>query len=117
MPALRPPVSPQLPEALLINVLSKIQTVWDTGGNMCRGVETGFAEWRDPQAPSKSSHPLARPSPPTHTPRLVSSGTIACSFITAQEVALYWLSQSCWGQQEGEGLVMQGRAAQSRNFH
>lgn len=79
---------------------------------MCRGVETGFAEWRDPQAPSKS-----QTFPPTHTPRLVSSGTIACSSITAQEVVLYWSSQSCWGQQEVEGLVMQGRAAQSRNFH
>lgn len=54
---------PTLPEALLINVLSKIRTVWDTGGNVCRGVGTGLAEWRDPQAPSKSSHPLASPSP------------------------------------------------------
>lgn len=66
MPALRPPVSPQLPEALLINVLSKIQTVWDTGGNMCRGVETGFAEWRDPQAPL--SQAIHWPDlPPQHT--------------------------------------------------
>lgn len=111
-----PPVSPHCLRLPSLMVCPRCRQCGTQEGTCAEVWELGWQSGGTPKPPlSQAIHwPVL---PPPCTPRLVSRDTIACSFITAQEVALYWVSQSFWGQQEGEGLVMQGRAAQSRNFH
>lgn len=67
-----------------------------------------LAEWRIPLCSFRVRPPIGQaihwPAPPTHTSRLFSNSTRACSFNTGQEVALYLGKPALLHSEAGEGL-------------